>query len=103
MLSGVRTCWRSRFANLNNERSRRFGCAQIRHEARLHQARGFWLALREKKESTMFVRDGVSRRQQILLGMIVVLFAALPGIAQMAPTRTIEELKVETQRRVDKN
>jgi len=51
----------------------------------------------------MFVRDGVSRRQQILLGMIVVLFAALPGIAQMAPTRTIEELKVETQRRVDKN
>lgn len=51
----------------------------------------------------MFVRNGVSRRQQLLFGVIVLLSAALPGMAQMAPTRTVKELKVETQRRVDKN
>ena len=33
----------------------------------------------------------------------IVLFAAVSAAAQMAPTRTWEELKEETQRRVDKN
>jgi esterase FrsA len=51
----------------------------------------------------MSVLTSISRRSQILLGIIVVLFAALPAMAQMAPTRTIDELKAETQRRVDKN
>jgi dienelactone hydrolase len=41
-------------------------------------------------------------RQSALLATFV-LFAAVSAAAQMAPTRTWEELKQETQRRVDKN
>jgi esterase FrsA len=35
--------------------------------------------------------------------LMILLLGALPAIAQVAPTRTWEELKQETQRRVDKN
>src|ERR1700682_5049805 len=35
--------------------------------------------------------------------LLIALLAAISAAAQMAPTRTWEELKTETQRRVDKN
>ncbi len=35
--------------------------------------------------------------------LMIILLGTLPAIAQVAPTRTWEELKQETQRRVDKN
>ena len=41
--------------------------------------------------------------RQIALPVLIVLLAAISAGAQMAPTRTWEELKQETQRRVDKN
>ena len=40
---------------------------------------------------------------QNALVLVTVLLAAVSAAAQMAPTRTWEELKAETQRRVDKN
>src|SRR5467141_3755765 len=40
---------------------------------------------------------------QTAMALVIVLLAAVPAAAQMAPTRTWEELKQETQRRVDKN
>ena len=40
---------------------------------------------------------------QNALVLVTVLLAAVSAAAQMAPTRTWEELKQETQRRVDKN
>jgi len=41
--------------------------------------------------------------RQIAAPLFVFLLAGVSGAAQMAPTRTWEELKQETQRRVDKN
>jgi len=41
--------------------------------------------------------------RQIAMVQMIVLLAATSAAAQMAPTRTWEELKEETQRRVDKN
>src|SRR5271167_3767797 len=41
--------------------------------------------------------------RQIAAPLFVVLLAGVSAAAQMAPTRTWEELKQETQRRVDKN
>src|ERR1700689_3197365 len=41
--------------------------------------------------------------RQIALPGLIVLLATISAGAQMAPTRTWEELKQETQRRVDKN
>jgi len=35
--------------------------------------------------------------------LLVAILAAVPSIAQMAPTRTLEGLKAETQKRVDRN
>jgi len=40
--------------------------------------------------------------RQTIMALAVVLLAAISAAAQMAPTRTWEELKEETQRRVDK-
>jgi len=40
---------------------------------------------------------------QIAMPILIVLLAGVSAAAQMAPTRTWEELKQETQRRVDKN
>src|SRR5712664_4311461 len=40
---------------------------------------------------------------QTAMALVIVLLAAISAAAQMAPTRTWEELKQETQRRVDKN
>lgn len=40
---------------------------------------------------------------RVFIAAMFVLFAACAGFAQMAPTRTWEQLKEETQRRVDKN
>ena len=51
----------------------------------------------------MSVHDLVPRIRTVLAGSMVMLFAACASFAQMAPTRTWEELKEETQRRVDKN
>jgi pimeloyl-ACP methyl ester carboxylesterase len=41
--------------------------------------------------------------RRIVTAATLILFTALSAAAQMAPTRTWEELKQETQRRVDKN
>jgi pimeloyl-ACP methyl ester carboxylesterase len=41
--------------------------------------------------------------RQIAIPVLIVLLAGVSAAAQMAPTRTWEELKQETQRRVDKN
>ncbi len=41
--------------------------------------------------------------RQTIMALAIVLLAAISSAAQMAPTRTWEELKEETQRRVDKN
>src|SRR6267143_1860828 len=41
--------------------------------------------------------------RQTAIALVIVLLAAVPAAAQMAPTRTWEELKAETQRRVDRN
>ena len=41
--------------------------------------------------------------RQFALPMLIVLLAGVSAAAQMAPTRSWEELKQETQRRVDKN
>jgi len=41
--------------------------------------------------------------RQSAMAVLTVLLAAVSAAAQMAPTRTWEELRVETQRRVDKN
>src|ERR1700674_2461590 len=41
--------------------------------------------------------------RKIALVLTIVMCAAISAAAQMAPTRTWEELKAETQRRVDKN
>ena len=41
--------------------------------------------------------------RKITIALVSVLLAAVSAAAQMAPTRTWEELKEETQRRVDKN
>ena len=41
--------------------------------------------------------------RQIALLVLIVSLAVISAGAQMAPTRTWEELKQETQRRVDKN
>lgn len=41
--------------------------------------------------------------RHIAAPLLLVLFAGITATAQMAPTRTWEELKQETQRRVDKN
>src|SRR3981081_3670713 len=41
--------------------------------------------------------------RQSAMAVLTVLLAAVSAAAQMAPTRTWEELKAETQRRVDKN
>src|SRR5580765_3031531 len=41
--------------------------------------------------------------QHFAMAFAIVLLAAVSAAAQMAPTRTWEELKEETQRRVDKN
>jgi pimeloyl-ACP methyl ester carboxylesterase len=41
--------------------------------------------------------------RQIAMPLLIVFLAAISAGAQMAPTRTWEELKQETQRRVDKN
>ncbi len=50
----------------------------------------------------MFVLDRTSRLRQTAAGTTVIFFfAAVSALAQMAPTRSIEELKEETQRRVD--
>src|ERR1700722_12396157 len=43
------------------------------------------------------------RLRQVATPLILALLAAISTAAQMAPTRTWEELKQETQRRVDKN
>src|SRR5579863_7855210 len=43
------------------------------------------------------------RLHRVARPLILALLAAIPAAAQMAPTRTWEELKQETQRRVDKN
>src|SRR2546421_10526604 len=41
--------------------------------------------------------------RQAAMALVIVLLAVVSAAAQMAPTRTWEELKQETQRRVDKN
>ena len=41
--------------------------------------------------------------RQFALPMLIVLLAGVSAAAQMAPTRSWEELKQETKRRVDKN
>lgn len=38
-----------------------------------------------------------------LIGLALAFLASLPATAQMTPTRTLEELKAETQKRVDRN
>ena len=48
----------------------------------------------------------LSRRfgiRQSAMALVIALLAAVSAAAQMAPTRTWEELKAQTQRRVDKN
>ena len=45
----------------------------------------------------------LSLRRQVVAPLLVLLLSAISAAAQMAPTRTWEELKQETQRRVDKN
>jgi esterase FrsA len=47
--------------------------------------------------------DCRARLCQIAVPVALIFLAAIPAAAQMAPTRTWEELKAETQRRVDKN
>jgi len=44
-----------------------------------------------------------TRLCQIVFPVVMIFLAAISAAAQMAPTRTWEELKAETQRRVDKN
>src|SRR6266852_2968862 len=53
--------------------------------------------------STMYLRDRRFGISLIAMALAIVLLAAISAAAQMAPTRTWEELKEETQRRVDKN
>jgi esterase FrsA len=43
------------------------------------------------------------RLRQSAMTLVIALLVAVSAAAQMAPTRTWEELKAETQRRVDKN
>src|SRR6266481_7988309 len=51
----------------------------------------------------MYPSDRRFGMRQTAMALVIVLLAAVPAAAQMAPTRTWEELKQETQRRVDKN
>src|SRR3979490_1639904 len=51
----------------------------------------------------MYALDGRFSLRQSAIALVIVLLAAAAGGAQLAPTRTWEELKQETQRRVDKN
>src|SRR6266852_8301477 len=53
--------------------------------------------------STMYLRDRRFGMRQTAIAVVIVLLATISAAAQMAPTRTWEELKEETQRRVDKN
>src|ERR1017187_10958445 len=53
--------------------------------------------------SKMYLIDGRFGMRQTAMAIVSVLLAAVSAAAQMAPTRTWEELKQETQRRVDKN
>src|SRR6266853_1127124 len=56
-----------------------------------------------EEEKTMHLMDRLSGIRQTAMAPAIVLLAAISAAAQMAPTRTWEELKEETQRRVDKN
>ena len=51
----------------------------------------------------MHLTDHRLSMRQTAIALMFVLIAAISAAAQMAPTRTWEELKAETQRRVDKN
>jgi esterase FrsA len=51
----------------------------------------------------MYLLNRWFRLRQIATPLAIVLLAVISAAAQMAPTRTWEELKQETQRRVDKN
>src|SRR6266852_2049915 len=53
--------------------------------------------------STMYLRDRRCGMRQTAMSLVIGLLATISAAAQMAPTRTWEELKEETQRRVDKN
>src|SRR5260370_7802398 len=52
---------------------------------------------------TMYLMHRRFDLRQTIMALAIVLLAAISSAAQMAPTRTWEELKEETQRRVDKN
>ena len=51
----------------------------------------------------MYVPNRQPNLRQTAMALVIALLAAVSMAAQMAPTRTWEELKAETQRRVDKN
>src|SRR5260370_23821988 len=51
----------------------------------------------------MYRRDRRLKMRRMALALGMVFLAAISAAAQMATTRTWEELKEETQRRVDKN
>src|SRR6266853_5963533 len=53
--------------------------------------------------TTMYQMNPRFNMCQTTMALVIVLLAAASAAAQMAPTRTWEELKEETQRRVDKN
>src|ERR1700682_5553213 len=52
---------------------------------------------------TVRLKNRWSSLPQSAVALVIVLLAAVSATAQMAPTRTWEELKEETERRVDKN
>src|SRR6266851_1093367 len=51
----------------------------------------------------MYVPHRRSNLRHTAIALVIALVATVSAAAQMAPTRTWEELKQETQRRVDKN
>src|SRR5260370_34357946 len=56
-----------------------------------------------KGGATMCMKNRRFGLRQTGMGLVIVLLASVSAAAQIAPTRTWEELKEETQRRVDKN
>src|SRR5467141_1921797 len=54
-------------------------------------------------EGHMNVSNQLFNPEKISTVLAIVMLAAISAAAQMAPTRTWEQLKEETQRRVDKN
>src|SRR6266481_9253535 len=54
-------------------------------------------------EGHMNVSNQLSNPQKISTALAIIMLAVISAAAQMAPTRTWEQLKEETQRRVDKS